>query len=240
MFRYPALFSLVISVFYCSTSLNASNHKFYLSASMGGDMLSGTRSDVGIVPNISQTDISTRKSLGARSMALDFRMGYLYKFSHYGIGAEFLGGWTKLENRIVGRLFYLVAAQNQYEISQKMTTHAAFHARFGRFLNEWFVYGLAGAHLQSIRWLLDVYQDGGGGDLPTFSFPSNKYKLAPCFGLGFHKALTPQFDVGLEFKATFFKKFKLKWERYNANAHDVHSSFKNNLYSIRLKFTYNI
>ena len=90
-----------------------------------------------------------------------------------------------------------------------------------------------------MRWHLDVFENQGGNQT-NFSFPINKYKMAPCVGIGVQRPLTSRFDIGLEAKATFFRQHKQKWEQYSVFAHNIHSSFKNTLYTIRLKFTYNI
>lgn len=219
------------------------NHSFYVTTALGIDKISGKRTGLARdpTPPITDTDFSVGKSLRSISAAVDIRVGYMYKFSQFGLGLEVLGGYTKLEDTHKQAFLLQAVSNNQYEIKQKLTTYAGLQARGGYIINDAFIYALAGIHIQKIQWQLNTFMvELVGGNSESIDLKINKQKLAPCFGIGFQKALTPQFDVGLEFKATLFKKFKLKWERYHINAHNIHSSFKNTLYSIRLKFTYNI
>lgn len=220
------------------------NHSFYVATALGIDKISGKRTGLARdpTPPITDRDFSVGKSLRSISAALDMRVGYMYKFSQFGLGIEALGGHTKLEDTHKQDFLFQAVSSNQYEIKQKLTTYAGLQARGGYIINDLFIYALAGIHIQKIQWHLHTFMVDlvGGNPAESIDLKINKQKLAPCFGIGFQKALTPQFDIGLEFKATLFKKFKLKWERYHINAHNIHSSFKNTLYSIRLKFTYNI
>lgn len=230
--------SLISSVF--GGVANESPHIFYINIGMGSDSLVGRRHDAAINPGppVVTTDFNTKKSFRVTSMAGEMGGGYLYKFSRYAVGAEANCGYSKLENSVKKDLTFNFNT-NEYTVRQVLSQYINANARAGMFVDNYLVSVLAGVHIRQMRWKLDVFWNDGLGTR-TFFLSANKYKVVPSIGISVQKSITPQVSVNLELKADFFRKYIQKWDKYFLDSHNIHSSFKNTLYSARLKFVYSL
>ena len=176
-----------------------------MGASLGLGSMSGQRSDS--VTNATPTTVSLAndKVVNSKGVFGGILGGYLFRFQDFGVGPEVFYNYGNIENTVSGKHVDPAGVATAFDIKHRITNQTGINARFGYFLESYFVYTLFGLHSQTGNYQVKARQDAGAGNMLEYSYNTgNKITTGSSFGLGVQKQITENYEIGLEYKLTNF------------------------------------
>ncbi len=214
-------------------------HSFYGGANLGINVLSGKRNDT-VTRNtlpLSQKVLSENKSIYKKGTSGGIFAGYLLRCDNFGIGPEFFWNYTNIEETLEGVQTTFGPVTTGFNIKHRITNQYGINVRVGYFVDTFFIYALCGLHWQQYNFHVKAKQDNGLGVLRMYSYnTSNKITQGNSIGLGVQKQLTPNYDIGFEYKLTNLPRKNYEFNLGDPLSTKLNSSLSYKLHAFSLRF----
>ena len=159
------------------------------------------------------------------------------QYNNFGIGPEFFWNYINIEETLEGEQITIPGPiTTDFNIKHRITNQYGVNIRGGYFFNTYFIYVLCGLHWQQYNFHVKAKQDNGFG-IVTYPYnTSNKITQGNSIGLGVQKQLTPNYDIGFEYKLTNLPRKNYKFNLGDPIRTKLNSSASYKLHSLSLRF----
>ncbi|MEI6187210.1 MAG: outer membrane beta-barrel protein [Alphaproteobacteria bacterium] len=234
MVKYLLFLTAFVSVYGSNVA-----HSFYGGANLGLNVMTGKRNDTATKnrPPLAQAVFSENKGIYKRGASGGIFAGYLLQYNNFGIGPELFWNYTNIDETLEGVQTTLPGPiTTDFNIKNRITNQYGINVRMGCFFNTCFVYALCGLHWQQYNFHVKAKQDNGFG-IVTYPYnTSNKITQGNSIGLGVQKQLTPNYDIGFEYKLTNLPRKNYEFNVGDAIRTKLNSSVSYKLHSFSLRF----
>lgn len=150
--------------------------------------------------------------------------------------------YGKIQNQVCGTHSDTGAGLiNKFYITNRFTNQVGANARFGYFIEDYFLYALVGIQYQESKYFVTANQTTNGGDVYDYSYSTSKKKTsALSTGLGLERPIADHFKIGLEMKYTKYPKKHFYYALGDAEKTNLTTTFKYRLlaFSVRLSYVF--
>ncbi len=213
-------------------------HSFYGGANLGLNILSGKRNDTStITHNGAQAILSENKRTYKKGISGGIFAGYLLRCDNFGIGPELFWNYVNIEDTIKGKQDTPGPYITDFDIKHRITNQYGINIRLGYFFDTSFIYALCGLHWQQYNFQVKAVNQDGLINRKDFSYnTSNKITQGNSIGLGVQKQLTPNYDIGFEYKLTNLPRKNYEFNLGDPLSTKLNSSLSYKLHAVSLRF----